>query len=163
MDEINIRLRKAMVLRNITPKELSDKTGIPKSSISQYMSGYAKPRQDRIFLISKALNIREEWLLGYDVEMERCENSIKHNDHESNYHRITSDSYEYSLLSEVSKLNQKGRRKLLDTAREMTCNPLYNPNYQIEVAAAHERTDIEVTEEMRQHDDALMDDDNNWE
>lgn len=31
------------------------------------------------------------------------------------------------------------------------------------VAAAHERTDIEVTEEMRKHDDNIMTDDSEWE
>ena len=68
--EIKDRIKIAMGYRNITPKELSDKTGIPKSSISQYMSGYTKPKQDRIFLICKALGINEAWLIGYDVPME---------------------------------------------------------------------------------------------
>ena len=68
--EIKDRLRLALNKREVSPKELSDKTGIPKSSISQYMSGYAKPKQDRIFLICKALNINEAWLLGYDVPMD---------------------------------------------------------------------------------------------
>lgn len=45
----------------------------------------------------------------------------------------------------------------------MVCNPLYNPDYKVEVAAAHERTDIEVTEEMRKHDDDIMTDDSEWE
>lgn len=69
--EIKDRLKLALSLREITPKELSEKTKIPKSSISQYMSGYAKPKQDRIFLISNALDINEVWLLGYDVSMEK--------------------------------------------------------------------------------------------
>ena len=68
--EIKDRLRLALSKRDVSPKELSDKTGIPKSSISQYMSGYTKPKQDRIFLICKALNINEAWLLGYDVPMD---------------------------------------------------------------------------------------------
>lgn len=65
------RLRIALSKRNITQQDLSDKTGIPKSSISQYISGYAKPKDDRIYAISVALNINEAWLLGYDVPMER--------------------------------------------------------------------------------------------
>lgn len=68
-NEIKDRLQRGLHIRNISPKELSDMTGIPKSSISQYMSGYAKPKQDRIYLISKALNISPTWLLGYDVEI----------------------------------------------------------------------------------------------
>lgn len=70
MESICKRLKKAMLIRNIKQIELSEKTKIPKSSINQYMSGYAEPKQDRIALISKALNISPAWLIGYDVPME---------------------------------------------------------------------------------------------
>ena len=65
--ELKNRLREALYIRNMKPIELSEKTGIPKSAISQYMSGYAKPKSDRIYLMSKALNVPEAWLIGYDV------------------------------------------------------------------------------------------------
>lgn len=65
------RLRLAMDLKDMRAIELSEKTRIPKSAISQYLSGYAKPKQDRIYLIAKALDINEVWLMGYDVPMER--------------------------------------------------------------------------------------------
>lgn len=45
-------------------------------------------------------------------------------------------------------MNQKGKVKLLDTAREMICNPLYNPNYEMEVKAAH--NDFSDDEEQQQ-------------
>lgn len=75
--QIKDRLKKALSIRGITPVELSQKTGIPKSSISQYMSGYAKPKQDRIYIISKALSINEAWLMGYDVDMEKSVKSVQ--------------------------------------------------------------------------------------
>lgn len=65
------RLTEALALSNMRPVDLSSKTGIPKSSISQYMSGYSKPNSERVYLISKALNVSEAWLMGYDVPMER--------------------------------------------------------------------------------------------
>lgn len=71
MDELKDRLKKALSIRNIKAIELCEKTNIPKSAISQYLSGYAKPKSDRIYLISKVLNINETWLLGYDVPMEK--------------------------------------------------------------------------------------------
>lgn len=69
MSEIKDRIIEALKYNRMTAKELSDKTGIPKSSISQYMNGYAKPKQDRIYLIAKALHVDEAWLIGYDVPM----------------------------------------------------------------------------------------------
>lgn len=71
IDELKYRLKVAMNKSHIRPIELSDITKIPKSSISQYMSGYSKPNAERVYLISKALNVSEAWLMGFDVPMER--------------------------------------------------------------------------------------------
>lgn len=65
------RLTYALELRNMKASELHEKTGIGKSSISQYMSGTVKPKQDRIYLMAKTLNVDELWLMGHDVPMER--------------------------------------------------------------------------------------------
>lgn len=73
MDEIKDRLALALKIKEKSAKDLSDLTNIPKSSISQYMSGYAKPKSDRIHSIAKALHINEAWLLGYDVPMDKSD------------------------------------------------------------------------------------------
>ena len=71
VDELKNRLKLAMANKNLRPIELAEKTKIPKSSISQYMSGYSKPNSERVYLISKALNVSEAWLMGYDVSATR--------------------------------------------------------------------------------------------
>ena len=71
IDELKNRLKEALFNCHMKPIELSEKTKIPKSSISQYMSGYTKPNGERVYLISKALNVSEAWLMGFDVPMER--------------------------------------------------------------------------------------------
>lgn len=68
------RITYALSTRNMKQSELCRRTGIPKSAMSQYISGAFEPKQDRIFLIARALNVSEAWLMGYDVPMER-ENS----------------------------------------------------------------------------------------
>lgn len=70
MQEFYIRLKKAMKLRNISQKELCEKTGIPKSAMSQYVSGSFKPKQDRTYLIAKALDVSIAWLLGRDAPID---------------------------------------------------------------------------------------------
>lgn len=42
-----------------------------KSDISQYLSGKATPNQDKLVVLSMALNVSEAWLMGYDVPMAR--------------------------------------------------------------------------------------------
>ena len=64
------RLKQALNIRNIKQSELSSRTKIPKSAISQYISGSFKPKQDRIELIADALDVSIAWLMGFDVAME---------------------------------------------------------------------------------------------
>ena len=72
MNNFNERLKQAMKLKNMTQSELCEKTGIPKSAMSQYVSGAFTPKQERTYLIAKALNVNESWLLGYDdISMDR--------------------------------------------------------------------------------------------
>ena len=91
---------------------------------------------------------------------------------ESDYHKTTTfllknvnikelTKYDLSIIEEVHKMNQRGKLKILETVKEMNCNPLYNDDY-LESIAAHERTDIKVTDEMKKHDDDIMDNDDNW-
>ena len=68
------RLALALSLRGMKQSELCARTGIPKSAVSQYISGEFKPKQDRVFLIAQALNVDEAWLMGYDVPMEPAKN-----------------------------------------------------------------------------------------
>lgn len=65
------RIKIGLQIRGMRQADLCQLTKIPKSAISQYISGAFEPKQDRIYLISKALNVSEAWLMGYDVPMER--------------------------------------------------------------------------------------------
>lgn len=80
--EFNMRLKKAMNIRAITQSELCEKTGIPKSAMSQYISGNFKPKQNRTHSLAKALDVNEAWLMRYDVPMER--QSISEQDNNQN-------------------------------------------------------------------------------
>ena len=64
------RLRIALNFRNMKATELSELTGINKSTISQYLSNEYVAKRDRIELFAKILNVNEAWLIGYDVPME---------------------------------------------------------------------------------------------
>ena len=65
------RISRALSIRNMKQSELCSLTGIPKSAMSQYISGAFEPKQDRIFLIAQALDVSEAWLMGFDVPMKR--------------------------------------------------------------------------------------------
>lgn len=71
METCGERICKALSIRNLKQTDLVERTGIPKSAISQYCSGAFKPKQKRLFQIAKALDVDEAWLMGLDVPMER--------------------------------------------------------------------------------------------
>lgn len=76
VDSFKNRLEKALMIRNIKPVELHEKTGLSESLISKYLSGNAIARQRKIDLIAETLDINPVWLLGYDVPMERTSDKI---------------------------------------------------------------------------------------
>lgn len=69
--EFKDRLQIAMKHSNMKAVDLCEKTKIPKSAVSYYLSGRSEPKSDRLYVIAKALDVSEAWLLGYDVEMQR--------------------------------------------------------------------------------------------
>lgn len=73
-----------MSIKNINQVDLCQRTGIPKSSMSMYLSGERSPRQNRLSQIAEKFNISEAWLMGYDVPMERTDSlsdeSLSHKD-----------------------------------------------------------------------------------
>lgn len=73
------RMQEAMDIRGMKQVDIVEKTGLGKSAISQYYSGKYEPKQKGIFLIAKALNVSEAWLMGYDVPMERTNRTYPDN------------------------------------------------------------------------------------
>lgn len=78
MKTIAERIREGMELRNLKQTDLVEKTGISKGALSSYISGRYEPKQNNIYLISKALSVSEAWLMGADVPMETQKNINYH-------------------------------------------------------------------------------------
>ena len=71
VDSVANRIRIALDVRKMKQVDLVELTCIGKPSISMYLSGKYEPKQNRIYLIAKALDVSETWLMGLDVPMER--------------------------------------------------------------------------------------------
>ena len=64
------RFKKVIEQQNITQTELSKKTGITQSSISDWLNGKYSPKQDKIDILSRALNVSPAYLMGWNEEAE---------------------------------------------------------------------------------------------
>lgn len=122
--ELKSRLKTGMSLRNMKAIDLSLKTNIPKSAISQYLSGYAKPKQDRIYLLSKALNVNPVWLMGYNVPMENNEdngNVLNTLELAEIVNKIRTDSNIQCLLNiYYNELSEENRKRMVDIAKGLS-------------------------------------------
>lgn len=143
MDCIAKRIKEAMNEKEMKQAELVSLTKISKGALSSYISGKYEPKQTNIYKLAKALGVNEAWLMGYDVPM--------------NTNQSLHDTYPL-ILDYYNSLNDIGKHEATKRVEELTYIPIYKKH--LEVNAAHERTDIEITEEMRKHDDDIMNDEN---
>lgn len=153
--EIGDRIKSRREELGMSQEELAKKVGYKsRSSVNKIETDGRGLPQNKIVMFAKALQTSPAYLMGWiDIAEEN-----KPTQEELELFR--KNTYENLVIIEMKKMNQKGKVKLLDTAREMVCNPLYNPDYEIEVNAAHARTDIDIPEGIDTSDDDIMSDDN---
>lgn len=103
-EEFKDRLRRAMNVRGMKSVELCERSGVPKSAVSYYLAGKSKPKADRLYIISKALDVSEAWLMGYDVPMDRAEKQKKIDQLAELIDKLRSDPDFFEAVSLLSKL-----------------------------------------------------------
>lgn len=144
----------------ISQEELALKAGYKsRSSINKIeVDGRGLP-QSKITTIAKALKTTPAFLMGWETD------TASAFDYVSSCFGIDAGE----MLENFHRMNEKGQKEALKRVREMVHIPEYmkdqgnvrilntqDKSYLTPVAA-HERTDIEVTEDMKRHDDAFFD------
>lgn len=94
------RLNQIMIEKGLNQTELSRRTGLDKSLISNYVNGKYRPKEENLILIAKVLNVDEAWLLGYDVD--------------KNTKDLSKDSILKELLAKCAKLNNANKETILE-------------------------------------------------
>lgn len=69
MQDFSIRLNQAMSAKNLSLRDLSEKTGINYEMIRRYSKGQAKPRNDKMKLLAQCLGVPITWLDYGEGEM----------------------------------------------------------------------------------------------
>jgi len=101
-------IKQADILERCLPYLEQFKIRMNRSDISQYVAGKATPKQNKLYILARALNVSEAWLMGYDVEKERQERP-----------EPVSPAAAYKVeLEKVSKnFSQRQMQRLLEYAR----------------------------------------------
>lgn len=148
---LNERIKEMRLLRGFTLSYVADELGVKEATMQRYESGEIKNiKHEYIVKLSEIFNCSPSYLMGWeDSQLQRL----------SAYYVKLSES-QNKLFTEYNKLNNYGKTRLLATAQEMSCNPLYNNNYQEELNAAHARTDITIPKDADVSESHVMDDEN---
>lgn len=112
---IAYRLQYAMSLRkmrNADVVEAAKRLGfkLNTSSVTQYVSGQYEPKQDKIFILSRILDVPELWLMGI-TPLDDVDGSI--------------GVMETSLLEAFRKLSANGKEHALNIVTLMSDSEIY--------------------------------------
>lgn len=101
------RLQLALSNANMKPQELAERSGVSKSSISQYVNGSHSPSNISSGKMSKVLNVNPLWLMGFDVDMDIKKPSAVEAEND------------FDLISKFSMLNDRDKKIVLDMIDSM--------------------------------------------
>lgn len=134
-EDIGIKLRTLRKMNGFTLKEVADRMGTTVMTISRYEKNARKIRLDAL---KKILEI-------YGVDYNDFMTSIK-----------IEEVDDMPILKYYNDLNKRGQDEAVKRVKELTYIPEFK---KVNLIAAHERTDIEVTDDMIKRDDELMNED----
>ena len=120
-ESIAQRLRKAMDAAGKKQADLVRETGLDRGAISSYLSGKYEPKQKAIHKLSKALDVSEAWLLGYDVPMARTDDQKKNDQLVKLVARLRADDAFYNTvvaLEELDEIQLEAFRQLVATIKK---------------------------------------------
>ena len=121
------RLTERMDELDFRQADLAEKTGLSKSRISHYINGRYEAKQEALYLIAKALDVNEAWLMGHDVPKER---NITESDISVEVRLLDQISLRFGksavqALSILTELNEDGQKKALSTLEDLSESPKY--------------------------------------
>ena len=68
-NDFKIRLKEVRKIRKLTQQELSEKTGIPVTSIAHFEAGSRKPSLENFYKLIVVLNVSSDYIFGRREKM----------------------------------------------------------------------------------------------
>lgn len=153
MKEIRKRLGMSQVA-------FADKINVSKQTLYKYENNIiTNIPSDKIEAAAELGNVSPAQLMGWEMDDGDIGNAFMADSLEDEIDSMKSFSpSEKNHFKAYINLLEINRKKVDDYTKQLLS--IQQMENDVALAAAHERTDIEVTEDMRKHDDDIMDDDN---
>lgn len=156
MKEIRKRLGMSQVA-------FADKINVSKQTLYKYENNIiTNIPSDKIEAAAELGNVSPAYLMGWEMDDGDIGNAFMADSLEDEIDSMKSFSPgEKNHFKAYINLLEINRKKVDDYTKQLLS--IQKMERDAALAAAHERTDIEVTEDMRKHDDDIMMDDSEWE
>lgn len=154
-------IKSKRIERKMTLEDLAKSVGVSRQTIQRYESGViGNIPSDKIELIARALDTSPAYLMGWEqIDTNFSGKEAPKEIYDKFKNNVSKFHGEHKELLDIyRKLSSPNQKRVLTYSKNLLMNQQMEED--LTVQAAHERTDIEVTDEMRQHDDDIMDDEN---
>lgn len=157
MDTIGDRIKRKRKEKGISADKLAEILNVSRSTIFRYENGDIEKVPASILMdIASALNTTSHHLMGWDVDTDQRQPEPR-KQHSANRNI---EFYDKKMLDVFTQLNDDNKKKSIIYTENLLSNQKLDE--ELFINAAHERTDVEVTDEMRKHDDDIMNNPDEW-
>ncbi len=151
------RIKEIRTRLGISQVDFADKINVSKQTLYKYENNIiTNIPSDKIEEVARLGNVSPAYIMGW-TKKEKLLNMFCG---DGVWDCISTS--EKAIIELYRTLNTTGKTEAYKRIEELTLIGRY-VKYESDLAAAHERTDIEVTDEMKKHDDDIMNDDSEWE
>ena len=166
MPEIGKRIRTRREELGITQEELASRLGNKsKTTIAKIENGTNDIVQSKVIEFAQVLDTTPAYLMGWLQYDERTSGKEASDDKvikmAQNY--LYFHGPEKKLIENYKQLSDINKKKVVDYSENLLkIQKMEEEQLHLMPDAAHDRTDIKPTAEMKKHDDDLMDNDEFW-
>lgn len=150
MSRFSVVFKNLRIGNGYTQQELANKIGVSRSAVGMYENGDREPDFETLEVIADFFNVDMDYLMGRSDK--------------THIVTVRSENEQY-FIQQFRLLNYVGQDKAISYVDDLVASGEYDPIRELDTdiprnaVAAHDRTDIEATDEMRKFDDEIMEDD----
>lgn len=150
MSRFSVVFKNLRIGNGYTQQELANKIGVSRSAVGMYENGDREPDFETLEVIADFFNVDMDYLMGRSDK--------------THIVTVRSENEQY-FIQQFRLLNYVGQDKAISYVDVLVASGKYDPIRELDTdiprnaVAAHDRTDIEATDEMRKFDDEIMEDD----
>lgn len=150
MPRFSVVFKNLRIGNGYTQQELANKIGVSRSAVGMYENGDREPDFETLEAIADFFNVDMDYLMGRSDK--------------THIVTVRSESERY-FIQQFRLLNYVGQDKAISYVDDLVASGKYDPVRELDTdiprnaVAAHDRTDIDTTDEMHKFDDDIMEDD----